>query len=65
LLHILKSQGFTTHIHWIPSHRDIIDNEKADIAVCKDAEQKVKLCSKRFISISYIKDLIKAKALAS
>ncbi len=25
-MHILKSQGFTTHIHWIPSHKDIIVN---------------------------------------
>jgi len=65
LLHILKSQGFTTHIHWIPSHRDIIDNEKADIAAHKGAEQKVKLHSERFTSISYMKGLIKAKALAS
>jgi len=65
LLHIFKSQGFTTHIHWISSHRDIIDNKKADIAACKDAEQKVKLYSERFISISYMKDLIKAKTLAS
>jgi len=65
LLHILKSQDFTTHIHWISSHRDIIDNKKADIVVHKDAEQKVKLHSERFISISYIKALIKAKVLIS
>jgi len=65
LLHILKSQDFTTHIHWISSHRDIIDNKKADIVVHKGAEQKVKLHSERFISISYMKDLIKAKVLAS
>ena len=32
MLHILKSQGFTTHIHWIPSHKDIIENKKVNIA---------------------------------
>ncbi len=31
-MHILKSQDFTTHIHWISDHKDIIDNKKTDIA---------------------------------
>ena len=65
MLHILKSQGFTTHIHWIPSHKDIIGNKKADIAAQKGAEQKVKICLNRFISVSYMKCLIKAEALVS
>ena len=64
-MHMLKSQGFTTHIHWIPSHKDIIENEKVNIAAQKSAEQKVKICAERFISISYMKCLIKAEALAS
>jgi len=62
-MHMLKSQGFTTHIHWIPSHKNIIGNEKADTAAQKGAEQKIKLCSERFTSISYMRRLIKAKAL--
>ena len=62
-MHMLKSQGFTTHIHWIPSHKNIIENEKADTAAQKGAEQKIKLCSERFTSISYMRRLIKAKAL--
>lgn len=65
LLHILKSQGFTTHIHWISSYKDIVDNEKADTAAQKGAEQKIKICSERFTSISYMKGVIKAKALVS
>jgi len=64
-MHILKSQDFTTHIHWISSHKDIIDNKKVNIAAQKSAEQKSKICSERFILISYIKCLIKAEALAS
>ena len=65
MLHILKSQGFSTHIHWIPSHKDIIENGKADLAAQKSAEQKVKICSDRFTSVSYMKCLIKAEALVS
>ncbi len=65
MLHILKSQSFTTHIHWIPSHKDIIENEKADLAAQKSAEQKVKIYSNRFISVSYMKCLIKVKVLVS
>ncbi len=64
-MHILQSQDFTTYIHWIPSHKDIIDNKKADIAAQKSAEQKIKICSERFISISYMKCLIKAEVLVS
>jgi len=62
-MHMLKSQGFTTHIHWISSHKNIIENEKVNTAAQKGAEQKIKLCSERFTSISYMRRLIKAKAL--
>jgi len=65
ILYIFKSQSYTTHIHWIFSHKDIIENKKADIATQKNAEQKIKICSENFIFISYTKCLIKTEALVS
>ncbi len=65
MLYIFKAQSFTTYIHWIPSHKDIIENKKANLAAQKGAEQKVKICFDRFISVSYMKCLIKAEVLVS
>ena len=44
---------------------DIIKNKKADITAQKIAEQKIKICSERFISVNYIKCLIKTEVLVS
>ncbi len=40
MLHILKFQNFITHIQWISSHKDIIENKKADIVTQKKMQNR-------------------------
>ncbi|KAI2057040.1 hypothetical protein LOZ40_006885, partial [Ophidiomyces ophidiicola] len=34
----LKSKDIKCHLHWVPAHMDIFDNEEADIAAKKATE---------------------------
>ena len=60
---ILQSQHIHCHLHWIPDHSDIIENDKADEAAKKDTEISVSLSDLRYTFYAHLKRQIKFKTL--